>query len=226
MQNTILITGCTGNLGNFVLKFFLERDYKIIAMVRKLDGKNLIQHTNIHYFQADLTDEKYTAEVISQIQVNYPSIYAGVLITGGFGPGKMENTTMDSIYSMIALNFSTIYNVVKALYPILGKNNVGGKIITIGAKPALNSQLAPDMLGYSLSKSMLIKFIEIINVTGEKDNVRAHVIVPGTIDTPDNRKSMPDADFTQWVSPESISELIIKILENRIKLARFIWEIE
>ena len=82
----------------------------------------------------------------------------------------------------------------------------GGRIVLVGAKPALNANQGKDMIAYGLSKSLLFKLAEYLNAEGDANNVVTSVVIPGTIDTPQNRASMPDADFRNWVQPEVIAE--------------------
>jgi hypothetical protein len=47
-----------------------------------------------------------------------------------------------------------------------------------------------------------------MNDEAKGHNVVTSVVVPSTIDTPQNRKAMPDADFDKWVKPEAIADVI------------------
>ena len=64
------------------------------------------------------------------------------------------------------------------------------------------------MVAYGLAKSSLFRLAELMNEEGDNHNVITSVIVPGTIDTAINRKSMPDADFNSWVRAEAVAEVI------------------
>jgi NAD(P)-dependent dehydrogenase (short-subunit alcohol dehydrogenase family) len=87
----------------------------------------------------------------------------------------------------------------------------GGQIIFTGSRPALHPGSAVDTLSYALSKSLVFKLAEIINEQGKKSGVTASVVVPGIIDTPQNREAMPDADFTGWVSASDIADHIFHL---------------
>ena len=64
------------------------------------------------------------------------------------------------------------------------------------------------MVAYGLAKSLIIRLAELMNLEAKGKNVVTSVVVPSTIDTPQNRKAMPDADFNKWVKPEDIKEEI------------------
>ena len=64
------------------------------------------------------------------------------------------------------------------------------------------------MIGYGLAKSLIFRLAELMNDEAKGTNVVTSVVIPSTIDTPQNRKSMPDADFETWVKPEAIANII------------------
>jgi NAD(P)-dependent dehydrogenase (short-subunit alcohol dehydrogenase family) len=64
------------------------------------------------------------------------------------------------------------------------------------------------MVAYSLGKSLIFRLAELMNAEAKGTDVVTSVIVPSTIDTPQNRKSMPDVDFNKWVKPEAIADVI------------------
>ena len=64
------------------------------------------------------------------------------------------------------------------------------------------------MVAYGLAKSLIFRLAELMNDEARGSNVVTSVIVPSTIDTPQNRESMPDAKFDNWVKPEAIADII------------------
>ncbi|MGL6266941.1 MAG: hypothetical protein ACRC2O_03415, partial [Chitinophagaceae bacterium] len=83
-----------------------------------------------------------------------------------------------------------------------------GHIFMTGSRPGLDMQNAKGMVGYGLSKSLIFRLSEIMNEEAKGTNVVVSVLVPGTIDTPQNRKSMPDADFSAWMDPDLMADII------------------
>ena len=78
----------------------------------------------------------------------------------------------------------------------------------VGSKPGLEMKNSKGMVAYGLSKSLIFRLAELMNDEAKGKDVVTTVIVPSTIDTPQNRKSMPNADFSRWVSADAIAELI------------------
>ena len=107
---------------------------------------------------------------------------------------------------MFSLNFETAYHVARPVFLHMQQEAIPGRIILVGARPALLAGAGKDMLAYGLSKSLLFKLAEYLNAEGKAKNIVTSVIVPSTIDTPTNRKEMPQADFSAWVTAEEIAE--------------------
>jgi NAD(P)-dependent dehydrogenase (short-subunit alcohol dehydrogenase family) len=83
-----------------------------------------------------------------------------------------------------------------------------GRIFIIGSKAGLTSKDGKGVVAYGLAKSLLFRLAELMNAEAKGKNVVTSVIVPSTIDTPQNRESMPDSDFEKWVKAESIADII------------------
>jgi NAD(P)-dependent dehydrogenase (short-subunit alcohol dehydrogenase family) len=96
----------------------------------------------------------------------------------------------------------------------------GGRIVLVGARPALQPRDGASNVAYGLSKSLVLRLAEILNAEGADHNVVTSVIIPSTIDTPDNRAAMPKADFTKWVRPEDIAATIAFILSQPAQMLR------
>jgi NAD(P)-dependent dehydrogenase (short-subunit alcohol dehydrogenase family) len=93
--------------------------------------------------------------------------------------------------------------------------NNSGRLVFVGARPALQPEDGKKMLAYALSKSLLFRLAEFINAAAKGKNVTASVIVPSTIDTEINRQSMPKADFVQWVQPAQIADTLEFICSDK-----------
>jgi NAD(P)-dependent dehydrogenase (short-subunit alcohol dehydrogenase family) len=208
MVRTIVISGSSGNLGKAVSRKFVSEGYQVIG----LDAKASTNENGVDHFECDLTSLKATHKTFETIKDIYGKIHAGIFLVGGFDMGTLESTRTEDLEKMMSLNFYTAFHASKEAYAWM-KETEGGKIILVGARPAIDGGSA-EVLAYSISKSAVIKLAEIINETGGQDNIQAAVIVPSIIDTPVNRSAMPDADFKKWVTPEAIAESIYFLVSD------------
>lgn len=210
-MKTILITGAAGNLGTAVVEKFLSEGYKVIATAQH---KNEIQlKENLEIVELNVFDEKACSDFVSEVIKKYSHIDAAALLVGGFAMGKLEETKDESLQKMIQLNFLSAFHLVAPLYAHM-KEIKSGKIILIGAMGALNPAAGKNMMAYSLSKSLLFQFSGLLNAAGNDLNVNSLVIAPSTIDTPQNRTAMPNADFSKWNQPTDIAQMMFEFCEG------------
>lgn len=201
----ILITGATGNLGSVVSQYFLDKGFTVIGTAR--NAGDALQHTAFHVYPADLSDEAAAARFITEASRQHGPIGAALLLAGGFAMGDLQATSSAAIREQLALNFETAYHVARPLAAHMEQNG-GGRIVFTGARPALEPARGTEMIGYTLSKTLLVQLAKIINAQTGTTGVSAALIAPGTIDTPANRKAMPDADTRNWVSPLHIASIL------------------
>jgi NAD(P)-dependent dehydrogenase (short-subunit alcohol dehydrogenase family) len=215
MSKTIIITGANGNLGVATVKKFLDEGYKVIAV--SLSGEHLgfaASHDNFELREVDLSDEKKTETFMEELISLEGKIDGALFLAGGFAMGDINATNGEALRKMISLNFETAYFMARPLFRHMLQNGYG-RLIFIGARPALKPEQGKGVLAYSLSKSLLFQLAELLNAEAKGKNVVSSVVVPSTIDTPINRHSMPDADFAGWVRPEEIADILELICSEK-----------
>lgn len=213
-NKTIIITGANGNLGTAVTNTFLSKGYNVIATVRNEDGKkDLPDHENLMVEVVNLTNEEETGIFVQNAINKYKKIEGVLLLAGGFAMGNIKATKTIDIKNQVSLNFETAYNIARPAFEHMRKNN-SGRIIFIGARPAIEATAGKDVLAYALSKSLLLKLAELLNAEAKGKNVTVTVVVPSTLDTSLNRKNMPDKNSSNWVTVDSLATLLEFILSD------------
>jgi NAD(P)-dependent dehydrogenase (short-subunit alcohol dehydrogenase family) len=219
-MKTVIITGANGNLGTAVTKEFIDKGYRVIATIGNEGSKtDFVPHPNLEVSVVNLTDEKQTTDFIEKMIHKYAVIDAALLLVGGFAMGSIENTTGDDLHKQIALNFETAFYVTKPLFGHM-LTNKKGNIVFIGARPALNPAQGKDLIAYALSKSLLFKLAEYLNEAARGKSVSVSVVAPSTLDTPLNRKSMPDVNPNIWVKPSEIAETLEFLVSDKSSALR------
>ena len=219
-MKTIIITGANGNLGTACVKKFLDEGYKVIAV----DGSNnhldfAAGNVNYEFTTVNLSNEEEASIFITGSIKKYGKIDGALLLVGGFAAGNMAATTGADIHKMFSLNFETAYFMARPLVQHMQQNNYG-RLIFIGARPALQAAQGKDLLAYALTKSLLFKLADFINEENKGKNITASVIVPSTIDTALNRKSMPDVNPANWVKPETLADTMEFIISDKGSVLR------
>jgi len=217
MNKSIIITGATGHLGSAVTHRLLADRYRLYVTL--MPGEKAPEDPHIHGMHIDLMNEGDCARYVSEVAARGDALSAGILLVGGFQMGGLAEATLADIDRMLQLNFYTAYAMAKALYGYFERSG-GGQILLIGARPALQPADGQATVAYSLSKSLVFRLAELINESGKSKNISATVLVPSTIDTPQNRASMPDADFAKWVPAASIADVVAFLLTDSGHMVR------
>lgn len=208
MSKNILITGVTGNLGQAVAQRFLAEGHSVIGTVLPGDTIELnFDTTGLEKIIVDLLDAAAVEKMVKGLIARVGHVDVAVLTVGGFAMADIAGTKTAAMEQQYKLNFETAYNVVQPLFSDM-KEKGKGHIFMIGSRPGLSASFSKGMIAYGLSKSLIFRLAELMNDEAKGTDVVTSVIVPGTIDTPQNRKSMPDADFDSWVNPGDIASVI------------------
>ncbi|WP_020604584.1 SDR family NAD(P)-dependent oxidoreductase [Spirosoma spitsbergense] len=215
---SILVTGAAGHLGTSVVHELHQLGYRVLAVVGSKKDISIFEHLErVTSYAVDLLDPSGVADFMDTIRPQSPR--AAVLLVGGFTAGGFAETNVEALEAMFRLNFLTAYNMVQPMLPVFDARG-GGQFILVGAKPALMPDVGKGLVAYSLSKSLVFDLAQLINAYGQGKAISATVIVPGTIDTPPNRKAMPDVDPAIWVTPEAIGKTIAFVLSDTGQMMR------
>lgn len=207
-MKTIIITGASGNMGQAFVKKFIAEGYQVVSTLAPNDPNGIdVKGKKLETAIVDLANEKDARQFVEFAAIKHGTIDAAVLTVGGFAMGKIADTKTADLQKQYKLNFETAYNVAKPVFLQMMRQGQG-RIFLIGSRPGLDMKNSNGMVAYGLSKSLIFRLAELMNEEAKGTNVVTTVVVPSTIDTPQNRKSMPDADFTKWVKPESIAAAI------------------
>ncbi|MEO7988795.1 MAG: SDR family NAD(P)-dependent oxidoreductase [Chryseolinea sp.] len=208
MKKNVIITGASGNLGKASVEKFIQDGYKVIATVSPGKTLGFDVTGDLEIVEADLTNEKNVEDAIAQIVNKHHQIDAALLLVGAFTVGGIKETDGAALRKMYTLNFETAYYAARPIFLQMQKQTTGGRIVLIGARPALIPADGKNLLAYALAKSLLFKLADFLNAEGASKNVTTSVVVPSTIDTAINRQAMPSANFSDWVKPEEVAEVM------------------
>ena len=211
----MIITGANGNLGIATVRKFLDEGYKVVAVDHSMDHLDFARgNPGFAWKATDLSDEQATAAFVNGVIGEYGKIDGALLLAGGYAPGDLASTDGGTLKKMYSLNFETAYFMARPLLRHMLQNGYG-RLVFMGARPALKPEQGKSAIAYSLTKAMLFHLAELLNAEAKGRNVVASVVAPSTIDTALNRKSMPDADPSSWVRPEQIADILELICSEK-----------
>lgn len=160
-------------------------------------------------FRGDLTSENEVKEFFKRFTGKYKRLDVFLHIMGGFWMGgEVSETPLEKWKFMMDINLTGTFLCTREAFRIM-KEQCIGKIFTVSAKIA--EEFPPKMGAYAVSKSAVLTLTRILANEGKAYDIQVNALLPSIIDTPDNRKSMPDADYSKWVSPESIARLLVQL---------------
>ena len=198
-KKTVVITGACGSLGQATAAKAKESGARVIGLdiVETPSAPNTDE-----YVQVDLTDREATLACFAALG----RIDALINIAGGFAMGQEAFDTSSEQWDwMFKINVDTMRNATMGAVPLLLAQG-GGAIVNIGALGALSGQAA--MSAYCCAKSSVMKLTESLSEELKHKGIAVNAVLPSIIDTPPNREGMPDADFSTWVSPAQLAEVI------------------
>lgn len=206
MAKTVLVAGGTGALGSGVLKALLEAGNEVHATYvvdRERDRTAEAFGDDVKLIQADLMDAAAVSAAVGSVD----GLGAVVNLVGGFAAGKKvhEMDVEDDWEKMFRLNLRPGFLLAHAAMPRFVEAG-GGAYVGVSARPALRPFAGAS--AYVTSKAAVIAFVKALDADYRDAGVRANCVLPSVIDTPANRSSQPDEDFSKWVAPEAIGRVI------------------
>lgn len=201
MINTI-VTGGAGALGRVVVAGLLAQGHRVASVDIAPGVSNPEAHKVLG--EVDLADEATVAKAYAEVAADFGSIHALVNLAGGFVWEPVVGGARANWDRMYRMNVMTAHASCKAALPYFGPH--GGAIVNIGAAAALDpgSGMAP----YGAAKAGVHALTQSLADELKPRGIRVNALLPTIIDTPANRKEMPDGDWSSWISPASIAEVI------------------
>jgi NAD(P)-dependent dehydrogenase (short-subunit alcohol dehydrogenase family) len=216
-DKAIIVTGAAGNVGGAVIRLLAERGARVAAVdavKQPLDALVASLPDAGHHLALsgyDLMDPAACAAIAERVGREFGRIDGAVNTVGGFAMGSLAESGPELWDHMFGLNLKTALNLYRAVAPKMREAR-SGSLVAIGAAAALR---APDGLAaYASSKSAVLRLTESLADELKRDGVRVNAVLPGTIDTPQNRAAMPDADPSLWVKPTEVAEAILFLLSD------------
>ena len=209
----VVVTGAAGNLGSAGAKAFEAAGAKLVLVDHKPDRLPRLfpelAGSEDHYLatSVDLTDEAAVQEMVREALERFSHINVLVNAAGGYRAGTpVHETPLDAWDFMLDLNARTAFIASSAVIPAMLEQGMG-KIINVGSRAAL--QGGAKAAAYSASKSVVMRLTESMSAELKTSGINVNCVLPGTIDTPQNREAMPQADTSRWVPPEALADVIL-----------------
>ena len=204
-QKTALVTGANGGLGTHVTKALLDAGFAVVGLAPKIHQSD-VDHPNFTALPVALDSLDAAKKAADSVIARFGKIDVLAHLVGGFAGGQTIADTDDATFQrMLDMNLNSAFHILRAVIPHMRKAQ-SGRIIAIGSRAA--EAPGASVGAYSASKAALVSLIRTVAIENKDAGITANVILPGTMDTPVNRKVMSGADMSQWVQPGSVASLI------------------
>jgi NAD(P)-dependent dehydrogenase (short-subunit alcohol dehydrogenase family) len=208
-----IVTGAAGNLGQAVARAFARTGARRVLVDRAPDRLVRLYPEAAGSGEVllgsgfDLAMESDARRLVDTVLQRFQRIDVLVNAVGGFAGGKaLHEEDIGTWERMFSINLHTALNSCRAVVPHLLRQG-GGRIVNVAARAALAG--VPTLAAYCASKSALVRLSESLAAELKDQGITVNCVLPGTIDTPQNRRDMPGADFSRWVAPEAIADVIL-----------------
>jgi len=210
----VAVTGGFGQLGVAVVRAALDAGAQVAALDharQPADAKALAGALALG--DIDLAESSAATKAVDQVVAQLGGLDALINIAGTFRWESLETGSVDTWDLLYRVNLRSAVNTSHAALPHLTKRG-GGRIINIGAGAAA-AKAGAGMGAYTASKAGVAKLTEALAEEVKDRGITVNAILPSIIDTPANRADMPNADFSRWVPPRAIADVIVFLLSNQ-----------
>ncbi len=210
----VVITGATGNLGRVVARRFAEEGADIVAPWRNEDKweslrteLDAMEPGRCAGWRTDVTDEDQVKALMENAVGRFGGTYALLNLVGAFAFGENLWETDEATWDkMLDVNLKSAFLCCKHAIPVMLRGGEG-RIVNVSSKAAVDVQ--PGSAAYAVAKGGVVTLTRALREELCDTNVTVNAVMPGIIDTPATRKLMPEADFSKWVQPGEIADVLV-----------------
>jgi NAD(P)-dependent dehydrogenase (short-subunit alcohol dehydrogenase family) len=221
-----IITGGTGQVGSAVTKAFMEAEVKVALPYRSPHewerfcqeiGRDATQeYDDLLGDEVDVANPYEFGEFVDTVTARWGRLDILVTLAGGYGAGDPVVSLSDEVWNgQIELNARTAFVAARACLPAMIEAG-HGKIVMVSSRAAVDT--GKNAAAYSISKAMVNKLVQAIAEEVKDDNIQVNAVMPSIIDTPANRKGIPNADFSNWPRAEQVAEVLLFLASSAADL--------
>src|SRR5215213_57437 len=205
----VVITGGTGALGIAVVGALLQAGAVCHVPYRSDDEAKRFPH-RVHKNASltalgDLADEAAVNDYYDGIA----KLWASIHIAGGFAFAPIEKSDKTLLMGQIESNLVSAYLCSRAAVTAFRRTGDGGRIVNVAARPALEPRTGASMTAYASAKAGVAALTMALGEEVAKDGILVNAVAPSIMDTPANRKAMPQADYAAWPKVEDVAATIL-----------------
>ena len=211
----IVVTGGTGALGRAVIAALRAAGaicHVPNLVAAELEGFPHLSDPGVHIArEVDVADEA----AVGRFYQSLPPLWASVHLAGGFAMAPIAEMSAADFIAQFRMNALSCFLCSAAAIAAFRARrqpgpggSLGGRIVNVAARPALEPRLGAGMIAYTASKSAVAALTQALAQETTDEQIWVNAVAPSVLDTPANRAAMPDADYRRWVAPADLAEIV------------------
>ena len=208
MDQVVLVSGASGGAGAVIAEMLLRRGAKVAGASRQ-GGQVIAGHPEFFSIAADLASAEGAETAVGGVIEHFARIDGLVHTVGGFAYGALHELPEQEWRQLVDENLNSAYYLLRAALPFMRANR-HGRIVVLGSLAAV--QPHANFSAYVATKAALHSLVQAVALENRGLDITVNAILPGTIDTAMNRKAMPEADRSRWLSPQKLALLCAQLI--------------
>jgi NAD(P)-dependent dehydrogenase (short-subunit alcohol dehydrogenase family) len=214
----VVVTGGTGALGTAMVGALIEAGAVChVPYIHAAEAERfaLRDHARVKLV-ADVELTQETA--VDRFYAGVPRLWGSIHLAGGFAAGPVTQTSKADLMTQIEMNYVTAFLCCRAAVSAMAKTGQGGRIVNVATRPALEWRLGGGIVAYTTSKAAVAALTVALGEEVVRQDILVNAVAPVTMDTPANRRAMPNADFSAWTKVEDVAATILFLAspDNRV----------
>jgi NAD(P)-dependent dehydrogenase (short-subunit alcohol dehydrogenase family) len=204
----VVVTGGTGALGTAVVGQLLAQGAIChIPCFVQAEADNFAHAKSDRVrisMGVNLTDE----DQVKALYTKAPKLWASINIAGGFSYSPIAEVSKADFAKQWETNTLTAFLCCREAIKQMRSGGQGGRIVNVTARPGLSPENGVNMVAYTTAKAGVAALTRALGAEVAGEGIWVNAVAPSTMDTPANRKSMPNADFAKWPKVDEVAKTI------------------
>lgn len=220
-QKRVIVTGASGGLGPSIVEACLALGAHVIATARRRTALDEVRaalnhHDRLDTAECDVTDPVGLEALFDAVERKGP-LWGVVHVVGGFGYGPIADLRDDEVTSLLSINLASTTLVMRGALKRMRSRGEGSFVAISSATAESNT---PSFGLYGATKAAVNYLVKTATMEHLDSNIRINAVAPATMDTPDNRKAMPNANAQNWVNTRDVAATVVWLLSDESRATR------